>query len=192
MSAASGGCSRSGSAAGGVRSARRRSPPTRSRRPIATSCRYSHSLYRYTWLDDRRLVFLLGGPPRVLDAATGATESFLPERYRNVAVAGAGLWLTSDARDSVFRCGLDGSDLEVAWTERRSLHDRLKREQRRVGEIVPVEARSAWILLEVYRGRYTIVRREERWIGPLASRGAGWRPLLDCHQPEFGFLMPFD
>jgi len=107
-------------------------------------------------------------------------------------VAGDDVWLTSDPRDAVVRCGLDGSDLEVAWTEERSLNDRLKREQRRVGEIVPVAAGSAWILLEVYRRRYTIVRREERWLGPLGSRGVGWTPLLDCHQPEFGFLMPFD
>jgi hypothetical protein len=153
---------------------------------------YSHSLYRYAWLDDRRLVFLLGSPPRVLNVATGTTGRFLPDRYHDVAVAGDRVWLTSDLRDSVLRCTLEGSDLEQAWAEERSLGDRLKRERRRVAAVVPREDGSAWLLLEVYRGPYTIVRREERWLGPLERDGAGWAPLLDCHQPELGFVLPLD
>ena len=151
---------------------------------------YSHSLYRYAWLDDRRLVFLLGGPPRVFDAATGEVRTFVPERYRDVAAAGRTLWFATDPGDAVVRSGLDGAAFETAWTEKRSLRDRLRRESRRVDSIVPHEDGSASILLEVYRGRYRIVRREERWLGPLAGRATGWTPLLDCHQPEFGFLLP--
>jgi hypothetical protein len=150
----------------------------------------SQSLYRYAWLDDRRLVFLLGGPPRVLEAASGETQQFLPGRYHDVTAAGDQVWLTSDVRDSIVRRAGKASD-EV-WREQRSVRDRVKRESRRVGCVVPLADGSAWVLLDVYRGPYTTVRREELWLGPLADRAAGWRPLLDCHQPEFGFLMPFD
>jgi hypothetical protein len=69
--------------------------------------------------------------------------------------------------------------------------DRLKRTSRRVETLVPVDDESAWLCLAVYRG-YRIVRREERWLGPLAASAEGWTPLLDCHQPEFGFALPFE
>ena len=153
---------------------------------------YVHSLYRYAWLDDRQLVFLLGGPPRVLDAVTGEARPFLPERYAEVAVAGERVWLTSEPRDTVFECTVDGSNLEVAWREERSLADRLKRETRRVDTIVPFADDSGWILLEVYRRRYTVVRREERWVGRVRDHAGGWAPLLNCHQPDFGFMLPGD
>jgi hypothetical protein len=157
-----------------------------------TVTEYAHSLYRYAWLDDRRLVFLLGSAPRVLDAATGETERFLPDRYDDIAVAGDRVWLTRQFRDAVVTCRLDGSGVREVWNEERSFGDRLKRERRRVQSIVPLGDGSASLRLDVYHGPYTIVRREERWVGPLADGGTGWTPLLDCHQPEFGFLLPFE
>jgi hypothetical protein len=153
---------------------------------------YSHSLYRYAWLDGRRLVFLLGGPPRVLDAATGETQRFAAERYSHVAAADDRVWLTSEPRDAVVTCSPDGSSMREVWREQRSIADRLKRKRRRADSIVPLDDGSAWLELEVYRGPYRIVRREEKWVGALAASAEGWRPLLDCHQPEFGFLLPFD
>jgi hypothetical protein len=56
---------------------------------------YVHSLYRYAWLDDHRLVFLLGSPPRVLDAVTGETRRFVDMPYADVAVAGERVWLAT-------------------------------------------------------------------------------------------------
>ena len=151
---------------------------------------HSHSLYRYAWLDDRRIVFLLGSPPRVLDVSTGAVRRFLGEQYSDVAVAGERVWLTNELNDAVVRCTLDGSDLAEVWSDDRPFGRRLRREKRRIETLVPIGAESAWLCLAVYRG-YRIVRREERWIGPAAGHATGWAPLLDCHQPEFRFLLPF-
>jgi hypothetical protein len=113
---------------------------------------FAHSLYRYAWLDDRTVLYLLGGPPQALDVVTGESRRFNPNRFTDISVAGDGVWFVDEVGGGVARCAHDGSALRQVWLEERSLGSLLKREKRRAESIVAVEAGSVWLLLAVYRG----------------------------------------
>lgn len=147
---------------------------------------FTPSLFRYAWLDDDTILYVLGSTPKALDVRTGRSSQFAKERWGEIQTIGGDIWFTDDLRQRLFR--KTGETTEEVWTAARSLRARLGgTASERIEWLLPQPDGSVWLRLEIYRG-LTIVRREERWLGPLADRASGWAPLPGCSQPTFGFV----
>jgi len=184
---------------------------------IATgiSRQFRPSVYRYAWLDEQTLIYILGDGPRLLNLESGATRRF-GRRLRGQAlrgIPGAPAELQEIARlpeDELFEIYgevrvVDGDVWLAATLTRRdgsSRVDGLFRSDAtgdhlhmvtctvgrdRIEAFTPFHDRSLQIRIATYEGT-TVVDRRDTAVGPLAAfLNDGWMHLLDSHQPDFGF-----
>lgn len=179
------------------------------------SIQFRPGIFRYAWLDSRTLIYIHGARPRLLEVASGETRRFGPglrnhvregvagapgqlqalaelpadqlwEFYGDVQMVGDDVWFSATLTerwgprrvDGLFRADPDGTHLELVAA--MSPDDRVER-------FFALPDRSALILVATYEGT-TIVGRREIAIGPMAEfLAAGWFPLPNSNQPEFGF-----
>lgn len=143
------------------------------------------SLYRYAWLDDDTILYVLGSQPKALDVRTGRSRRFAKEPWGNLCTSGEDVWFTDELDRRLFRKTSSGTD-EI-WAAPSSQPGGLPSEK--IESFLPRADGSVWLRLEIYRG-FTVTRRDERWLGPLARSAGGWSPLPSCSQPQFGFVLP--
>ena len=150
---------------------------------------FTPSLYRYAWLDDDVILYVLGSEPKALDVRTGRSTRFAKDRWGDVRTIGDDVWFTDALKRQLFRKTSSGVD--HVWSASRTLRARLGgTSSEKIASFLPLSDGSVWLLLEIYKG-LTIIRRDERWLGASAEEASGWTPLPDCSQAAFGFVTAF-